>query len=311
MQATRFRERVMLRMKREARSWRLWLMLLPALCVLVIFRYGPMMGAQIAFRDYKAARGIWGSKWVGFKHFMRFFNSDQFGLVIKNTLVLSLYSLIAGFPIPLILALAINSCPNLRLKKVTQTITYAPHFISEVVLCGMIFIFTASNTGIISRLYELVMGRQAPLFMGDPAYFPHIYVWTGIWQHMGWNSIIFVAALAGVSPDLYEAAVIDGATKLQQIRYIDLPSILPTAVTLLILNCGNLMSVGFEKALLLQNNLNISASQIISTYVYNTGLTGGQFSFASAVGLFNSVVNLILILLVNGVARRLNDTSLW
>lgn len=286
-------------------------MLLPALCVLVLFRYGPMMGAQIAFRDYKAVKGIWGSNWVGLKHFVRFFNSDQFGLVIRNTLVLSLYTLIAGFPIPLLLALMINSCPNTALKKVTQTVTYAPHFISEVVLCGMIFIFTASNTGIISKLYEALTGRQAPLFMGDPSYFSHIYVWTGIWQHMGWNSIIFVAALAGVSPDLYEAAVIDGATKLQQVRHIDLPSILPTAVTLLILNCGSLMSVGFEKALLLQNSLNISASQIISTYVYNTGLTGGQFSFASAVGLFNSVVNLILILLVNSVARKLNDTSLW
>lgn len=306
-----FLQRAVRRFKRERNAWQLWLMLFPCLCVLVIFRYGPMYGAQIAFRDYKATRGIWGSSWVGLKHFMRFFNSDQCWMVIRNTLVISVYQLIVSFPIAIILALLVNNCPSRRLRAVVQTVSYAPHFISGVVMVGIILIFTASDTGLITRLYTLLTGREAPLFMGSAELFPHIYVWTDIWQHMGWDSIIYVAALSAVSMDLYEAAMIDGANKLQRVWHIDLPSILPTAVTLLILNCGKIMSVGFEKALLMQNNLNLSASQIISTYVYNVGLTGGQFSFASAVGLFNSCVNLILIIGVNAVAKKLNNSSLW
>lgn len=286
-------------------------MLLPCLIVLVLFRYGPMYGAQIAFRNYKATKGIWGSEWVGIRNFTRFFNSDQCWMVIRNTLVISIYQLIVAFPFAILLALFINNCPSKRMRGIVQTVSYAPHFISDVVMVGIIMIFTASGTGLVSRLYTALTGQIAPLFMGRADLFPHIYVWTGIWQHTGWDSIIYVAALSGVSMELYEAAMIDGATKMQRILHIDLPSILPTAVTLLILNCGSIMSVGFEKALLMQNNLNSATSQIISTYVYNVGLKGGQFSFASAVGLLNSCVNLILIVGVNSVVKRLSDSSLW
>ena len=270
-----------------------------------------MYGAQIAFRSYKATRGIWGSDWVGLQHFIRFFNSDQCWLVIRNTLVISIYQMLVSFPISIALALLINNCPFRRLKGFTQTLSYAPHFISTVVMVGIILIFTASDTGLITRLYTLLTSREAPLFMGRADLFPHIYVWSGIWQHMGWDSIIYVAALSSVSMDLYEAAMIDGASKVQRVWYIDVPSILPTAITLLILNCGSILSVGFEKALLMQNNLNMSASQIISTYVYDVGLKGGQYSFASAVGLFNSCVNLILIVGVNSVSKKLNSSTLW
>ena len=306
-----FSSRLRRRLKRERNAWQLWMMLLPCLCVLIIFRYGSMYGAQIAFRSYKATRGIWGSDWVGLQHFIRFFNSDQCWLVIRNTLVISIYQMLVSFPISIALALLINNCPFRRLKGFTQTLSYAPHFISTVVMVGIILIFTASDTGLITRLYTLLTSREAPLFMGRADLFPHIYVWSGIWQHMGWDSIIYVAALSSVSMDLYEAAMIDGASKVQRVWYIDVPSILPTAITLLILNCGSILSVGFEKALLMQNNLNMSASQIISTYVYDVGLKGGQYSFASAVGLFNSCVNLILIVGVNSVSKKLNSSTLW
>ena len=292
------------------KRYELYLFVLPALVYFVIFRYYPMYGVQIAFRDFSGSKGFLGSPWVGLKHFRRFFNSFQFWIVLRNTLGLSLYQLIAGFPIPIMLALSLNQVPRQRFKKVVQTVTYAPHFISVVTLVGMVLIFLSPSSGLIPKIIAL-FGIETPLLMGRPEWFKTIYVLSGIWQNVGWSAIIYLAALAGISPELHEAAIVDGATKLQRIRHIDIPGIMPTAVVLLILNMGQIMSVGFEKAFLMQNNANLDSSEIIATYVYKVGLLGGQYSFSTAVGLFNSVINLVLVVAVNRLARSLSGTSLW
>lgn len=296
--------------ERILKCWQLYAFLLPALVILILFSYVPMYGVQLAFRDYNPIMGITGSPWVGFEHFARFFNSYQFKQLIGNTLILSLYSLIVGFPIPIILALALNQVKNSKFKKLVQTVTYAPHFISVVVLVGMLGIFFSVNGGLVNEIIEL-FGGEPKLFMGEVKYFRHMYVWSGIWQSMGWSAVIYLAALSGVSPELHEAATVDGATKLQRIWNIDLPTILPTIVTLLILNCGSVMSMGFEKAFLMQNPLNMENSEIIATYVYKMGLINAEYGFSTAVGLFNSIINCILLVTVNQVSKKIGQDGLW
>lgn len=291
-------------------NYDLYLFLLPAIIVTVIFAYVPLYGLQIAFKDFSPRRGILGSDWNGWTNFARFFSSATAMQTIKNTLVLSFYSLIAGFPIPIILAIMLNSMKNARYRKVIQTVTYAPNFISAVVICGMILLFLSPRNGVVNMILQ-VMGADPVNFMLKPELFSHIYVWTGIWQGAGFGSIIYFAALSSVSPELHEAAIVDGATKLQRVLHIDIPSILPTASILLIMNCGSLLSIGFEKAYLLQNDANLSTSEIISTYVYKMGLVHNDMGFATAIGLMNSVVNAILLISVNWISKKLSGTSLW
>lgn len=293
-------------------AWQLYLMLVLPLIYLLVFCYYPMLGAQIAFKDYRISQGIWGSEWVGFEYFERFFTSYQFERVLKNTLVLSFYQLVAGFPLPIILALLLNSVRSERYKKVVQLVTYIPNFISTIVIVGMLNQFFNTRIGVYGIMYTAITGESAPELLGSAAAFSHLYVWSGIWQTLGWSSIIFLAALTAVDLELHEAATIDGATRFQRVRYLDLPAVLPTATIMLILNAGRIMSIGFEKVYLMQNALNISASQIISTYVYDVALgSGNDFSYATAIGLFNSVVNLILLCGVNFISKKFSETSLW
>lgn len=288
----------------------LYLFLLPVIVYFIVFHYTPMAGVQLAFKRYNPVKGIWGSAFIGFKHFIDFFNYYQFWNIIRNTLTLSVYGLILNTVIPFILALLINQIPSKGFKKTLQTITYAPHFISVIVLVGMMYVFMSPGSGIINHLIR-ALGGNTYFFFGETAAFPHIYVWSGIWQNTGWGTIIYLAALSNISQDLHEAATVDGASKMQRIRHIDIPGILPTAVVILILNAGRIMNIGFQKAFLMQNSLNISVSEIIPTYVYKSGLLNLRFEYATAVGLFNSVINLILIILVNRTARALNQNSLW
>ena len=274
-----------------------------------IYHYLPMYGVQIAFKDFRTSLGIWDSPWVGLKHFQKFIHLPIFWTLIRNTLTITLYSL-ATFPLPVIFALMLNGVRSTHLKKTIQIVSYAPHFISTVVLCSMLTLFLNENTGVINSILSM-LGLSRISFLTVPAYFPGVVVWSGVWQELGWNSIIFLAALAGVSPELVEAARIDGASRLQIIRHVNLPCILPTVVILLIMRCGSLLSLGFEKVFLLQNPLNLEASRIISTYTYELGLIGGQYSLSSAVGLFNTIVNVILLILVNFIANRLTEISLW
>jgi putative aldouronate transport system permease protein len=290
--------------------WPYYVLLLPAIVYYIIFLYGPMYGLQIAFKDFNGAFGIMGSKWVGFKHFKNFFSSYNFWPLVKNTLSISLYSLIAGFPIPIVLALMLNELKNDKFKKTVQTITYAPHFISTVVLVGIIGVMFAPTYGIFNHA-RAMLGLERYSFVTEPKAFLHLYVWTGIWQNVGWNSIIYIAVLSGIDVQLREAAVIDGASRFQCIRYINIPSILPTMAILLILNVGSIMNVGFEKVFLMQNDLNKSVSNIISTYVYERGLINADFSFASAVGMFNNVINFALLAITNFLSNKLNGNSLF
>lgn len=296
--------------KRIAKNWELYLFILPALIWYLIFTYGPLYGVQIAFRDFNGALGIWGSKWVGLKHFERFFTSPSFSKLLVNTLSLSAYSLIAGFPFPIILALMLNEVRTQKYKKLVQTVTYAPHFISTVVMVGILTLFFSPSSGVINSIIEL-LGGEAKDFMTDPKLFRHMYVWSGVWQGTGWNSVIYLAALSAVDPQQHEAAIIDGASRLQRIWYINLPVLLPTITILLILNCGSILSVGYEKVLLMQNDLTIDVSEVISTYTYKRGLIKAEYSFSSAVGLFNNVINVTLLLIVNGITRKLGQTSLF
>lgn len=292
------------------KHWQLYLLALPPVLYLLIFKYMPMAGVQIAFKNYSVVQGIWGSPWVGLRHFETFFNSPNFTLLLKNTIGISLYTLIAGFPIPIILALALNEVRTGYFKKTVQMVTYAPHFISTVVMVSIIILMLSPHVGVVDRLFTF-FGMNMTNFMGIPEYFKSIYVWSGVWQGMGYASIIYIAALAGVDPSLYEAARMDGASRLKKIWHIDIPTLIPVTVILLILNLGSIMGVGFEKIYLMQNPLNTSASEVISTYVYKVGLIGANFSFSSAVGLFNSVINLILLVLVNTISRKVSENSLW
>ena len=293
------------------RNWEIYVMLLPIMIYFFIFEIAPLPGLQIAFKNYKVSKGIWGSEWAsnyGFKYFIRFVKSPMFGQIMTNTLRISLYSLIAGFAPPIILALLLNYQKSSKLKKLVQSLSFAPHFISMVVFVGMLRLFF-QDMGIVNRLLE-VFGLDHVNFLGDPDVFPHLYVWSGIWKGVGWSSIIYVGALSNVSPELHEAAIADGANLMQRIWHIDLPGIADTVITLLILDCGGILSVGFEKVYLMMNDLNASKSEVISTYVYKQGLQGGNFSYATAIGLFNSVINFIMVMIVNTISKKMRDISI-
>ncbi len=294
------------------RSWQLYLFLALPFTWLLVFMYYPMYGAQIAFRDFLPGRSILGSEWVGLANFNRFFESPLFVRLITNTFILSFYSLIFGFPIPIILALSLNQLRTGIFKRSVQMISYAPYFISTVVMAGLILQFLDMRRGPVNLLLQ-TFGLDPVHFMGTADYFPSIYVWSGIWQNTGFGTIIYLAALTTIDPALHEAAVVDGANRLQRIWHIDVPGIMPVVMTLLILNMGQLTNVGFEKAFLLQNPLNLATSEVISTYVYKVGLAGGvaNFSYAAAIGLFNSVLGLILLLAANQLAKKFSQNSLF
>lgn len=294
------------------RYWQLYLFLLIPVALVIIFSYVPMYGVTLAFKDYRAKKGILGSPWADpwFKYFKQFFNTPNFSLLLGNTLKLSLSSLVFSFPAPIILALALNEVRQKWFKKTVQMITYAPYFISTVVLVGMLIRLTNARNGLISQIIQLFGGEAVDL-MSKSNMFRPLYIITGIWQGMGYSAVIYIAALSNADPSLYEAALIDGANRWQKIIHIDLPTILPTVTLMLIMSLGNIMSVGAEKVYLMQNDLNLMNSEIISTYVYKIGLISGQFSLSTAVGLFNSVINFILLFIVNTVARKVGETSLW
>lgn len=296
--------------KRVQRHYQLYLLLLPALVYFIIFRYGPMYGVQIAFKDYIATEGFWGSPFVGLKHFTRFFSSPDFPIILKNTLLISVGSLLVNFPVPVIVALMLNQVGRTKFKKFVQNVLYAPHFISVVVLVGMLTIFLDPSSGIINKIIEL-FGGEPIFFMSEPSLFKPIYILSGTWQSTGWGTIIYLAALSNVSPELYESAEVDGAGKWKKMWHIDFPSILPTAIIQLILNTGNILSVGYEKIFLMQNSLNRLASEVISTYEYKQGVLNIQYSYSAAIGLFNAVINLVILVAVNQIAKKTSETSLW
>lgn len=283
----------------------LYLLMAPALILTILFKYVPMYGAVIAFKDFNPSKGILGSDWVGFKHFEKFLTAPNFEVIFMNTLKLSAYGLLLGFPVPILLALMLNQLRRAGVKKNIQLFLYAPNFISVVVVVGMIFIFL-SPVGPINKIITMATGHPIN-FMSDPDYFRTIYILSGIWQGAGWSSIIYVAALAGVDPELHNAATLDGANLLQRIRHIDLPTIKPVMAIVFILAAGGIMAIGFEKAYLMQTAMNIPTSEIIPTYVYKVGLQAGNYAYSAAVGLFNSVINVILLILVNFIVKRLNE----
>lgn len=294
------------------KAWQLYVLLALPVIYIIVFKYVPMYGAQIAFRDYIVTKGIWGSEWVGFKHFNRFFHSYEFGRLMGNTLLLSFYSIVAGFPFPILLALSLNSVQKQWFKKSVQMITYAPHFISVVVMVGIILEMLDTRHGIVNILMKS-MGMTPVNFMERPQLFKSIFVWSGIWQSVGFNCIIFLAALSSIDPSLHEAAVMDGASKIRRIWHIDLPGIMPITMILLILNTGYILDIGFEKVILMQNPLNLRTSEIIDTYVYKVGLVSQamNYSYSAAIGLFKSVIGLLLLYLVNKIAQKTKQASLW
>lgn len=295
--------------RRMLKQYELYLFLLPTVAYFTLFQYGPMYGIQIAFKNFMPVKGISASPWVGFDHFERFFNSYQFLIIIKNTLFIGLYELLL-FPVPVIMAILINQLTNHRFKRFVQTVTYAPHFISTVVVVGMLYIFLSPHTGLVNHMIK-AFGGDPVFFLGSEGWFKHIFVMSGVWQNAGWGTIIYLAALSGINPELHEAAVVDGANKFQRVWNVDIPGILPTVIIMLILSMGHFMNVGFEKAFLMQNSLNATSSEVIQTYVYKTGLQGAQYSYSAAIGLFNSLINFLLLVIVNTVARRTEQASLW
>jgi len=286
-------------------NYMLYLFLAPAIILTIIFKYIPMYGSIIAFKDFSPMKGIWGSDWVGFEHFTKFLTSPNFGDIFMNTLKLSVFGLVLGFPVPIILALMLNQVKRASIKKNIQLILYAPNFISVVVITGMLFIFL-SPTGPINAILSFFMDKPIS-FMSEPDAFVSIYILSGIWQGAGWASIIYVAALANVDPQLHDAATIDGASLLQRVKHIDLPTLKPMMAVLFILAAGGIMGIGFEKAYLMQTAMNIPTSEIIATYVYKVGLQAGDYAYSSAVGLFNSIINVILLIFVNYVVKKLNE----
>ncbi len=291
-------------------KWQLIVMFLIPFIWYIVFCYVPMYGIQLAFRNYNPRLGYLGSPWVGLRYFNQFFSSYYNLDIIWNTVSISLYSIIFGFPIPILLAIILNELPGERFKKVLQNLTYIPHFISVVVLCGMLYLFLSPQYGVLNTFLNF-LGFESVGFLESNKYFKAVYVLSDIWQESGWNSVIYIAALAGIDPELYEAARIDGAGRFKRIIHVSLPGIAPTIVTLLILRIGQVMTIGFEKAYLLQNNLNIRSSEIISTLVYKQGILQGNYGYATAVGLFNSVINLVLIILTNRICKKYFEISLW
>lgn len=298
-------------LRRSARKyWDLYLLLIPVLVYFILFKYLPMYGLQISFRDYQPRRGFFGSEWVGLKHFVRFFSSYNCWNIIGNTLLLSMLTLLFCFPLPILLALLLNEMRNGAYKKVVQTATYAPHFLSTVVVVGMVTAFCSPSTGIVNVIIR-ALGGEPIYFMAKKEWFRPLYIISEVWTSMGWDSIIFLSALAGVDVQMYEAARIDGASRTKQLLYITLPSIVPTIAVMLILNCGRVMNIGFEKVFLMQTDLNLSVSEVISTFVYRQGIISTQTSYATAVGLMNSGVNFLLVLLVNEISKRVSEVGLW
>lgn len=297
-------------LRRIGRCWQLYVLMLPALVYIVLFAYKPMYGILIAFKDFSMKKGILASPWVGFKNFERLFSSYWFPIILKNTLTISLLSLVIGFPIPIILALLLNEVRSNKFRSMVQTFSYAPHFISMVVMCGMVAMFLSPTTGVVNKLLN-VLGMESVFFMQEAGLFKWVYVLSGIWQGAGWSSVIYYAALSGVDKSLLEAADMDGATRLQKIWHVNLPVILPTILVMLILQCGSLLSVGYEKAYLLQTSSNLTGSEIISTYVYKVGLVQSDFSFSTAAGLFNTVVNCIILISANQLSKKVAKTGLF
>lgn len=296
--------------KRKKYEWQFWLIIAVPVIYAFIFAYIPMGGIVLAFKDYSIKKGIFGSPWVGLKYFKQFLTSTSSITVIKNTLILGLYSLAVNFPFPIIFAVLINEMRNVKFKKTVQFISYAPYFISTVVLVGMMMQMMDLRTGVINKIL-VAIGFDAVNFFGSPNLFRSLYVWSGLWQTIGYSSIIYIAALAGVSPELKEAAVVDGASRLQRIIHVDLPCIRPTIVIMLIFACGNIVNIGFDKVFLMQNSMNAGVSEVISTFVYKVGLVNSDFGFSTAAGLFQSLVSFLLLVIVNAISKKVTETSLW
>ena len=294
------------------KHWQLYLLLIPVIAYYIVFKYKPMVGVQIAFRDFRLRKGMWNSNWVGMKHFIRFFSSYNCLPIIGNTLYLGFLSLVFCFPFPVFLALVFNELRSEKLKKTMQTITYAPHFISTIVVVAMLMAMCSPSTGIVNTLLmNLGLVSEPVYLMGSGKYFRLMFILSGIWKDAGWNAIIFISALAAIDPTLYEAARVDGAIRWQQLIFVTLPSILPTIVIMLILESGKVLNIGFEKVYAMQTDLNLSVSEVISTYTYKVGLENLEYDYATAIGLFNSVVSFILLIVVNGISKRATETSLW
>lgn len=291
------------------RNWKLYLLMLPVFAFYIIFCYKPMYGIIIAFKDFQPGLGIMQSPWIGFENFIEFFTGNYFTRTLSNTLIISISNLVFSFPAPIILALLINEVVHKSFAKTVQTITYMPHFVSLVVVCGLIRTFVAED-GIINYIITFFGGEASNLLQKPEAFVP-IYIISGIWQEIGWGSIIYLAALAGVDQELYEAASIDGAGRLRQTWSITLPSILPTIITLFILRLGQMMNIGFEKIILLYSPMTYETADVISSYTYRVGLQEFRYGYSTAVGLFNSVINFVLIFIANTISRKVNDTSLW
>ncbi len=296
--------------KMKTSNWQFWAIIALPVIYAIIFAYIPMGGIIIAFKDYSIRKGIMGSDWVGLKYFIQFLTSESSITVIKNTLILGVYTLVVSFPIPVLLAIGINEMKNKFYKKTVQMVTYAPYFISVVVLVGMMMQMMDMRSGIINVLLQKV-GMDPVNFFGNPSIFRSLYVWSGVWQTAGYSSIIYVAALAGVSPELQEAAVVDGASRLQRILHVDIPAILPTVIIMLIFNCASIVNIGMDKVFLMQTDMNLSVSEVISTYVYKVGVVNANFGFSTAAGLFQSVVSFALLLIVNKICQKVTETSLW
>ena len=296
--------------KIKSSNWQFWLIIALPVIYAFVFAYIPMGGIIIAFKDYSIRRGILGSEWVGLKYFKQFLTSTNSVLVIKNTIILGVYTFLVNFPIPILLAIGINEVRNIKFKKTVQLVTYAPYFISVVIMVGMMVQMMDMRTGIVNVLLGK-LGIDAINFFGDPKIFRHLYVWSGVWQTAGYSSIIYVAALAGVSPEFHEAATMDGATRLQRIIHVDIPTIMPTIIIQLIFSCANVVNIGMDKIFLMQTSLNASVSEVISTFVYKVGVVNANFGLSTAAGLFQSLVSFGLLVLVNQLSRRMSDTSLW
>ena len=292
------------------RSRYLYIMILPVLLYYIIFHYVPLYGAQIAFRDFNPFQGFWKSPWAGFKYFRQFFDSVYFSRLIGNTFAINIYDLIVGFPAPILLALMMNEIKSNSFKRTVQTIVYLPHFISTVVLAGMIISFLSPRSGIVNLIIKL-FGGEPIHFLAEPGWFRSVYVWSGIWQGAGWGSIIYLAALTGIDPNLYEAAIVDGASRLDRLLHITIPCIIPTIIIMFILRMGSMFSVGYEKVMLLYNPITYETADVISTYVYRRGILGGEYSFSTAVELFNSAINFIMLFLFNRISRKISEVSLW
>lgn len=296
--------------KRRNSTWQFWAIILIPLVLVFVFNYIPMFGVIIAFEDFSPRKGILGSDWVGLKYVIQFLTSQSSTKVIKNTFILGIYQLIFTFPVPIILAVSLNECRSRHIKKFVQLITYAPYFISTVVLVGILMQVTDMRIGIINRIIGIF--NIGPInFFGDKDLFRGLFVGSGIWQTMGYSAVIYLASLAGVSMELKEAAICDGANRLKRICNVDIPGIFPTIVTMFIFNCGNIINIGFEKAYLMQNSVNMPKSELISTFVYKVGLSNANYSFATAAGLFNSVISFVLLIIVNQISKKLTDTSLF